>query len=126
MEAALWRHWALAGLGRIEEALAYHGDPPPPERKPAIAYVYGAGGNTAEAVRLIEEAEQELDPSTELNFAWAYASVGRFDEAFEVLDAAYERRDPFIAGIRSTDNRWHAMRSDPRYAALLERMNFPP
>ena len=127
-EAALWRTWALAGLGRMEEAIAFWADPSsaPPEEKLAIAYIYGSGGNTEEARRLIEEVEQDLGPSIHLNFAWAYGSVGRFDEAFEILDALYESRDPFLSAIGITDNRWHALRDDPRYAALVERMNFPP
>ena len=125
-EAALWRHWALAGLGRMEEAIAFYDDPSSAFAKIRIAYIYGSGGNTDEALRLIEEVEQEVGPSTDMARAAAHASVGRFDEAFEILDANYETRNPFLSGIRLTDNRYYALRDDPRYAALLERMNFPP
>ena len=126
-QAALWRMWALAGLGRMEEAVAFFGDPSSagPGAKATIAYIYGSGGNTDEAHRLIEEVEQDGRLSTALNLAWAYASVGRLDEAFEILDANYESRNPFLAQIRTTDHRFSALHGDPRYAALLKRMNFP-
>ena len=126
-EAAVWRHWALAGLGRTEEALAFYGDPQSasPDAKLNMAYIYAAGGNAEEARRLIEEAEQEGGPSTSMSHAAAYAWVGRVDEAFEALDASYENREPMLGGIRITDNRWYPLHDDPRRAKMLERMNYP-
>ena len=85
----------------------------------------GSGGNTDEALRLIEGVEQSGAPADGLDFAWAYASVGRFDEAFEILDANYESGDPFLSAIRTTDNRWYVLRDDPRYEMLLQKMNLP-
>ena len=90
-----------------------------------MAYIYAAGGNTDEALRLIEEVEQEGGPTTSMAHAAAYAWVGRFDEAFDALDANYESRHPMLLGIGATDNRWYPLHDDPRHTALIERMNYP-
>ena len=63
-----------------------------------------------------------MPPST---FVFGYASLGQWDAAFEWMDQAFEARDPLIMPIQS----YHFLipvRDDPRYRALLRRMNLPP
>jgi hypothetical protein len=53
--------------------------------------------------------------------------VGLGDQAraFAWLDKAYEQRSPFLFKIRVMPQ-FDALRSDPRYTALLQRMNLSP
>jgi hypothetical protein len=51
------------------------------------------------------------------------AALGNRDQAFEYLDAALSVRDARLALLK-VDPKWDALRSDPRFAATLRRMNF--
>ncbi len=54
----------------------------------------------------------------------AYAQLGEKDQAMAWLEKAYEERDGFLVQI----NAWpmlDPLRDDPRFQALLRRMNFP-
>jgi hypothetical protein len=46
------------------------------------------------------------------------------DRAFEWLDHAYRERDPAISFVR-LDPALRGLRDDPRYVALLAKLNFP-
>jgi hypothetical protein len=48
--------------------------------------------------------------------------LGNLDEAFRWADRAIEQRDPQVLGLKSTPL-FENLRSDPRYPALLRRMN---
>ncbi len=82
----------------------------------------------------IQEAREVLDflqerrqdryvPGTMI--AVIHATLGETDAAFEWLDRAYEERDYFLLWLK-VDPMYDPLRKDPRFAALLERMNFPP
>jgi hypothetical protein len=58
-----------------------------------------------------------------------YTGLGEKDKAFEWLEKAYEERSPggqtLTIGIK-VDPHFAALRSDPRFADLLRRMNLQP
>ena len=57
--------------------------------------------------------------------AEVYASLGDKDEAMRWLDQGYTEHDAFMILLKV----WPAydpLRSDPRFEALVRRMNFPP
>ena len=57
-------------------------------------------------------------------YAQIYAQLGDRDRAFAALDRAWTFRDGGLGWIR-VDPHLDPIRSDPRYAALLKKMNFP-
>jgi adenylate cyclase len=57
--------------------------------------------------------------------AEVYAWRGEKDKAFEWLERAYRQQDGGITDIKN-DLRLASLRSDPRYVAMLQRLNFPP
>lgn len=59
-----------------------------------------------------------------LSFAAAYAKLGEKDQAFELLEKAYEQRAHGVVYIK-VGQAWDNLRSDPRFGDLLRRMNFP-
>jgi TolB-like protein/Tfp pilus assembly protein PilF len=55
--------------------------------------------------------------------ACIYASLGEEDAAFEALNDAIQKREPKVVWLRLHPF-MDSLRSDPRYAALLRKMNF--
>ncbi len=53
-----------------------------------------------------------------------HAWRGEKDRAFEWLERAYEVRDPGLSYLKF-DQMLDKVRSDPRFTALLKRMNLP-
>lgn len=119
--------WVYTALGRYEEALA------PCRRleeitgeEPIIisAYVYAKWGKRKEAEKLlkeiIEESEKTYVSPTEI--ACIYGALGDFDQAFSLLEKAYSERDNKLQYLKVAPA-WDPLRSDPRFKALLKRMN---
>ncbi len=57
--------------------------------------------------------------------AEVYAWRGEKDKAFEWLERAYRQQDGGLADLRA-DLQLASLRSDPRYVAMLRKLNFPP
>jgi hypothetical protein len=55
----------------------------------------------------------------------AFSGLGDRESAFRWLEKAYEERSSTMAYIRS-DAIYDPLRTDPRFAALLRRMNLQP
>ena len=90
-----------------------------------LAYGYAVAGQRADAKRLIEmlvasDRSRYLPP---FHIALAYAGLGDKDAAFRWLERAYDEHASFMDGIKVTPG-FDVLHSDPRFAALLERMHF--
>jgi hypothetical protein len=55
-------------------------------------------------------------------FAAIHTALGEKDAAFEWAQKAVDRRDPWISHVQ-IDPVFEPLRSDPRYTALLRKMN---
>jgi hypothetical protein len=89
-----------------------------------LALVCGRAGSTKKSRALLERAGEAaktgyVPPST---FAFGYIGLGDWDAAFEWLDRAIEGRDPLVMPIKSYQF-LDPVRDDPRYRALLRKMN---
>jgi len=89
---------------------------------------YATAGNPAEAQRRLAHDLQRLKaekvfvrPSL---VAQVYASLGEKDEAFRWLDLGYRGHDSFMILLKVWPS-FDSLRSDPRFEALVRRMNFP-
>jgi tetratricopeptide (TPR) repeat protein len=93
----------------------------------SLASVYGLAGRKREAVKLIDELKERSPQHYISNslFAEAYIGLGEKDEAMSRLERAYEEHDQWMVYINSYPG-WDALRSEPRFQALVRRMNFPP
>jgi hypothetical protein len=56
--------------------------------------------------------------------AEVYAFRNQIDEAFEWLDRAYAQRDSGLVGTK-VEPLLKSLRNDPRFAALLKKLNLP-
>jgi TolB-like protein len=72
---------------------------------------------------LLERRQDRYVPGTMIGVI--YGALGEPDAAFEWLDRAYEERDYFLVWLK-VDPMYDPLREDPRFADLLQRMNFPP
>jgi TolB-like protein/DNA-binding winged helix-turn-helix (wHTH) protein/Tfp pilus assembly protein PilF len=92
-----------------------------------LASVYGLAGRRPEAVKLIDELKERSREHyvSDAVFVEAYIGLGEKDEAMARLERAFEEHDQWMVDIKSY-LAWDALRSDPRFQALVRRMNFPP
>jgi TolB-like protein/DNA-binding winged helix-turn-helix (wHTH) protein/tetratricopeptide (TPR) repeat protein len=90
-------------------------------------YVLAKAGRANEAREVLNAmrtaAQQRYIPP--YAFALIYAGLGETDAVFEWLDRAHAARDVHLMFL-TVDAKWDPYRSDPRFAALLERCGFTP
>ena len=127
--------WAYALKGAYAQAIAEK-DKIPEQAKVVAAenqfvanrlgWVYAVSGRRADALKIAKELK-DLSSHAYVDFyqvAEIYAGLGDKDEAFRLLEKAYEEHSssmPFLA----VDPFWYGIRSDPRYADLLRRVGLP-
>jgi len=58
------------------------------------------------------------------SLAAVHAALGDRDKAFEVLDRAVEERSTLLGFVKA-DPFLESLHGDPRWPALLRRLNFP-
>ena len=91
-----------------------------------LGYCYAQWGKTDQAEQLLARLRQ-LSKTTyipTLSSAMAHIGMKNHDKAFECLDRAYEERYGALCWLPS-EPIYDPLRSDPRFQALLRRMNFP-
>jgi len=91
-----------------------------------LALVYGLAGRKSETQKIIIELKEMsrhhyVFPSV---FAYAYLGLGDKDRALTFLERAYEEQDPALFYLKVSPL-LDPLRSEPRFQALLRRMNFP-
>jgi TolB-like protein/Tfp pilus assembly protein PilF len=69
-------------------------------------------------------AQFQKDGSRPFAIATLYVELGEKDKAFEWLEKAYRSRSPMLTQLKAA-LAWDPVRSDPRYAAMLRRINLP-
>jgi tetratricopeptide (TPR) repeat protein len=91
----------------------------------ALAHAYGVSGNRKEAEKRLAQL-QELSKSryvAPIDIAVGYTGLGDKERTLEWLEKAFEDRSAWLIWIK-IDPRFAALRSEPRYRALLSRMGF--
>jgi TolB-like protein/Flp pilus assembly protein TadD len=98
-----------------------------PMRLSQLAHVYGASGQRAEALELLNElnhlSTQNYVPAEHI--AWVYTGLGDKDLAFVWWEKAYQERALKMPHLQS-DPGFNDLRSDPRFAELVRRVGLPP
>lgn len=117
---------ALYMAGKDNEALVELRKLPPDNlfRLVGEALIAAKQGNRAASDAAIQRATRIYGEAADYQYAQTYAQRGEKDRAFAFLDSAWTIRDPGLAGVK-TDPWLEPLRSDPRFAALLRKMNFP-
>ncbi|MGO9852282.1 MAG: TIR domain-containing protein [Steroidobacteraceae bacterium] len=93
-------------------------------RLTGIAMAEHSLGHANESKQALDDAIAKTAQSMAYQIAEAYAWRGEADKAFEWLERAYRQRDGGLAGLK-VDPLFSSLRSDPRYAAMLKKINLP-
>ena len=94
----------------------------PEPRNSGLVVVYCALNRKKDAEAAL--AQLAADSRWPMGFAYAYAALGRNDQAFASLDEAYDKRDSSLWSIKG-DPLLKTLERDPRYKAFLRKMNLP-
>ena len=123
--------WGLVGLGRHDEAVEVFRQqvivaPGDPMSQAGHGWALGLAGRKQEALTILENLERRRSESYVGGSLLASVCVGLgdHDRAISWLQKAAEERDGLMTFVNSflvSD----PLRDDPRFQALLRRMNFP-
>jgi TolB-like protein/predicted Ser/Thr protein kinase len=91
------------------------------EPEVGLGVAYARAGQPGDARTVAAALERASNP---MGAAVVYGVLGERDLAFRLLEAAYEERDSNIPWIQSDPN-LRTLSDDPRFGALLRRMNLP-
>lgn len=95
-----------------------------PFRLVRLALLAARTGDRVGAERMVAQAKQREGDTASYQYAEIYAQLGDRDRAFSEFENAVETKDSGLAYL-AKDPFLDPIRSDPRYAALLRRLNFP-
>ncbi|HXI94415.1 MAG TPA: protein kinase, partial [Blastocatellia bacterium] len=115
------------GVAEIQKAVTLDNAPERWDRHPLLAYAYSMAGRRDEALKILNE-QKRLEKQRYIspyNFAIIYTGLGDKNRAFEWLEKGYEQRIPLIYRLKNRPM-FDSLRSDPRYADLLRKMNLTP
>ena len=122
---------AMAGQGRNEEAVEVFAhattlQPDDPYTQGYLGWALGIAGQREKATSILHELEDRRLRQYCGGSSPALVSLGLGDhpQALSWLETAAEERDPMLAFINVLYP-YDPLRADPRFQALLRRMNFP-
>ena len=95
-----------------------------PYRAHLYALTYYALGRKKESDAALSELITKYHASNAFEIATIFAFRNQTDEAFEWLDRAYAQRDPSLMSTKM-DPLLKSLHNDPRFAALLKKLNLP-
>jgi len=84
-----------------------------------LAYFYAVSGRRDEARALLEELKSRS--AADFEIALIHVGLGNKDQAFESLEKAYAKRDPYLLYMK-VDPNMDPLRSDARFASLTRRL----
>jgi eukaryotic-like serine/threonine-protein kinase len=129
-------HWTLCAVyiakptlgdavAEAQRAVAL--EPGSPRYLGAVGIAYGAVGKRNEASKILTDLQQlskrKYIPPASIANVLAHMG-GRKDEAFKEMERSYEDRSWIMCQLK-VNPVFDPLRSDPRFDALLRRMNFP-
>jgi serine/threonine protein kinase/tetratricopeptide (TPR) repeat protein len=92
-----------------------------------LGNAYAVSGNRAAAQKVLDHLKELSAHSwvAPYNVAVIYAGLGDKDQAFALLERAYQDRSYYMPSFLTMDERLDNLHSDPRYAALVKRVGLP-
>jgi tetratricopeptide (TPR) repeat protein len=107
----------------LQKSIPLSGDSP--DELATLAHAYALSGRRTEARKILEELNQRakskyISPAA---IADLYGLLGDKDQAFALLNKAYDERDNMMVLLK-VDPYFDPLRSDPRFTVLLRRVGF--
>jgi len=110
--------------GRTEQALAHFHKAGAAFSEAGVAMAEYTLGHERESQAALGELESKYAVGFSYQIAQAHAWRGERDAAFEWFERAYAQRDAGVTRMRG-DPMLAPLRDDPRYAALVRKLNIP-
>jgi TolB-like protein/class 3 adenylate cyclase/Tfp pilus assembly protein PilF len=91
-----------------------------------LAYAYARANRKEEAKKILNDLlnRSDLGLISGFNLAAIYTALGEKDQALSHLEKGYELRDVWMKELKAWP--WFdSLKNEPRYKALIQRMNFP-
>jgi len=90
-----------------------------------LGYAYGASGDPTHATAEVEELNKRALHGyvAPFNLAIIYLGLGDRERALNKLEQAYAAHSE-LCGLLKMDRMFDSLRSDPRFIALLKKLNF--
>ncbi len=131
MDAHIFLGFVYLQQGRGEDAIGQFQDVVRlsnrnPSMLALLAYGYASAGRRSEAVAIMNEFNSETGgrPASSLEKAMIHIALGESDAAFDWLGKACDER-AWQLGFLNVDPIFDPLRSDPRFADLMRRLNLP-
>jgi serine/threonine-protein kinase len=109
--------------GKIESARTHFRDTDEPFRLTGTALLEHTLGHAPESEQALDALKTKYAAGSAFQIAAVYAWRGEKDWAFEWLDRSYDQRDSGMQRLRY-DPTIASLYSDPRFAALVNKMGF--
>jgi len=125
-----WPHQLIANalilMDRPREALAELQFVPADDlyRLASHGVIAARAGDMSAVERIVAQIRKGSGDSAMFQYAQVYAQARQLDRAFEALEKGLAVKDPGVTGVR-TDPFLDPIRHDPRYPALVKKINFP-
>jgi serine/threonine protein kinase/tetratricopeptide (TPR) repeat protein len=109
-------------ISELEKAVNF--SPGNTEVLAALGHALGVSGKSEEAKKILDRLDEQSLHSyvSAYDKATVYLGLGDNDKALEYLERAYEERAGYVSIIRA-DPRLQRLHADPRFIALLKKMN---
>ena len=117
---------ALVMLGKFDEAQNYLNQAPSDswQTMEGRAVLQARSGDRAGAQATLARFQKAFSDAGSTQYAEIYAQLGEKDQAFAALDRAFAIKDGGLLAVRLHPF-LDPLRSDPRYATLVQKLNFP-
>ncbi len=128
-------HWLLGlaymykgtyepAIRALQKSIPLSGDSP--DEPASLGLAYALSGKSGEARKIMEELTQRSKRKylSSIPIATLHAALGEKDQAFALLDSAYDERDTLLILLK-VEPMFDPLRSDPRFADLVRRVGFP-
>ena len=118
--------WCLLALDRVDEARHYFAMQPYPMSEAPMSEVFLAAHarDKVGVDRAIGPLRQQLGDAASYQYAEIYAELGDKESALAALDRAWRIRDSGLAWSK-VDPYLDPLRSDRRFQAIVDRLDFP-
>ncbi|MEP6820254.1 MAG: tetratricopeptide repeat protein, partial [bacterium] len=108
----------------LQKSIPLSGDSP--DEPAALGLAYAMSGKTNEARKILADLNhrserKHISPTV---IAALYGALGEKDQAFALLDKAYDERD-YILVMLKVEPMFDPLRSDPRFTTLVQRVGLP-
>jgi serine/threonine-protein kinase len=116
----------LMQLGKVAEAEAEYRKASPDDiyRMSGEAILFDRQGNRAASDQALQQAQRVFGDLASYQYAEVHAQRGEKERAFTALGRAWAIHDPGLTTLR-VDPLLDPIRSDPRFAALERKLDFP-